>query len=115
MLRTVSRFLGLPFLSRALGLIVMAAGFVQLCYDGARSIANNGLRVTSLADLIRSLPQERITAIGRSIEGVAPWADNLLLAPVGLVPAALFGLALGAALVWLGQPPREPIGFLTRP
>jgi hypothetical protein len=41
---------------------MMAAGFVQLCYDGARSIANNGLRVTSLAELIQSLPQERITA-----------------------------------------------------
>ncbi|WP_232631930.1 PetM family of cytochrome b6f complex subunit 7 [Methylobacterium sp. Leaf118] len=115
MLRTVARFLGLPFISRAIGLVVMAAGFVQLCYDGARSIANNGLRITSLADLIQALPQERTAALRSAIEGVAPWADNVLLAPLGLVPASLFGLALGAALIWLGQPPREPIGFLTGP
>ncbi|MEH3119747.1 MAG: PetM family of cytochrome b6f complex subunit 7 [Methylorubrum populi] len=115
MLRTVSRFLGLPFFSRALGLVVMAAGFVQLCYDGARSIANNSLRITSLAELIRSLPQERLTALANTIRQAAPWADTLVLTPLGLVPAALFGLGLGALLVWLGQPPREPIGFLTRP
>ena len=115
MLRTVSRFLGLPFFSRALGLVVMAAGFVQLCYDGARSIANNGLRITTLAELIQSLPHERLAALGATLRQAAPWAETVLLTPLGLVPAAFFGLGLGAVLIWLGQPPREPIGFLTRP
>ncbi|CAO4163623.1 PetM family of cytochrome b6f complex subunit 7 [Methylorubrum zatmanii] len=115
MLRTVSRFLGLPFFSRALGLVVMAAGFVQLCYDGARSIANNGFRITSLAELIQALPQERLSALAKTIRQTAPWADTVVLMPLGLVPAAVFGLGLGALLIWLGQPPREPIGFLTRP
>ena len=115
MLRTVSRFLGLPFFSRALGLVAMAGGFVQLCYDGARSIANNAPRVTSLADLIQALPQERVAALGGAVGRAAPWAESVVLAPLGLVPAALVGLVLGALLIWLGQPPREPIGFLTGP
>jgi hypothetical protein len=35
--------------------------------------------------------------------------------PLTLAPASLVGLVLGAFLLWLGQPGREPIGFLTRP
>ena len=67
---------------------MMAAGFVQLCYDGARSIANNGLRVTSLAELIQSLPQERITALGTTIRQAVPWADTVLLTPGNGKPGA---------------------------
>ncbi|MFY9290654.1 MAG: PetM family of cytochrome b6f complex subunit 7 [Methylorubrum rhodinum] len=115
MLRNVARFLGLPFFSRAVGLVVMAGGFVQFCYDGARSVANNGLRITTLADWIHALPQDRTAALGQTVERIAPWADAVLLAPLGLVPASLFALGVGAVLIWLGQPPREPIGFLTGP
>jgi len=115
MLRSITGFLGLPFLSRALGLVILAGGFVQLCYDGARSIANNALRVTTLNELLFTLFKDKASALQGTIEGVAPWLWQILVLPLTLAPASLICLGLGAVLLWLGQPAREPIGFLMRP
>ncbi len=103
------------FLARLLGFLLMAGGFVALVYDGARSIANNGLRVTTLSELLFTLFKDRAGALQAGIEGPAPWLWNALVLPLTLAPASLIGLGLGAALLWLGQPGREPIGFLTKP
>lgn len=103
------------FLARVLGFLLMAGGFVALVYDGARSIANNGLRMTSLADLSATLFKDKAGALQGSVEGAAPWLWHILGLPLTLAPASLIGLGLGAALLWLGQPGREPIGFLTKP
>lgn len=105
----------LRFLSRFLGFLCLAGGFVALVYDGARSIANNALRVTPLSDLIFTVFKEKAGALQSSVQGLAPWLWDLLVLPLTLAPASLIGLGLGAVLVWLGQPGREPIGFLTRP
>jgi hypothetical protein len=102
------------FLCRCLGLLLLAGGFVALVYDGARSIANNGLRVTSLSDLIFTLFKDKASALQGTVEGVAPWLWQLLVLPLTLAPAALLGLGLGAILLWLGQPARQRIGVLTR-
>jgi hypothetical protein len=103
------------FLARVLGFLLMAGGFVALVYDGARSIANNGLRVTSLSDVIATLFKDKAGALQGSVEGAAPWLWHILGLPLTLAPASLIGLGLGAVLLWLGQPGREPIGFLTKP
>lgn len=103
------------FLARILGFPLMAGGFVALVYDGARSIANNGLRVTTLSELPFPAFKDKAVALQASIEGVAPWLWNLLVLPLALAPVSLIGLGLGAVLLWLGQPGREPIGFLTKP
>lgn len=105
----------LRFLSRLLGFLCLAGGFVALVYDGARSIANNGLRVTSLSDVLLTLFKDKAAGLQATVQGVAPWLWDLAVLPLTLAPASLIGLVLGAALLWLGQPPREPIGFLTRP
>lgn len=103
------------FLSRFLGLVILAAGFVCLVYDGARSIANNGLRITTVSELPVTLLKDRAGTVQTAIEGVAPWLWQILVLPLTLAPAALVGLVLGAMLLWLGQPARQPIGFLSRP
>ena len=86
------------FLARLLGFLLMAGGFVALVYDGARSIANNGLRVTTLSELLFTLFKDRAGVLQASIEGVAPWLWNALVLPLTLAPASLIGLGLGAAL-----------------
>lgn len=105
----------LRFLSRFLGFLCLAGGFVALVYDGARSIANNSLRITPLSDLIFTVFKDKSGTLQGSIQGAAPWLWDLLVLPLTLAPASLIGLGLGAVLIWLGQPGREPIGFLTRP
>ncbi|GJD94902.1 PetM family of cytochrome b6f complex subunit 7 [Methylobacterium iners] len=103
------------FLCRLFGFVVLAAGFVCLVYDGARSIANNGLRVTSVSELLFTLFKERASALQGSVESLAPWLWQLLVLPLTLAPAAAVALVLGALLLWLGQSPRERIGHLSRP
>lgn len=103
------------FLSRCLGLVFLAAGFVGLVYDGARSIANNAVRFTSVSELLFALFKDKANALQGTVEGVAPWLWQALVLPLTLAPAALIGLGLGAILLWVGQPAREPIGFLSRP
>ncbi len=115
MLRAVTNFLGLPFLSRALGLLLLAAGFVQVVYDGARSIANNTVQVTSVRDALFTFLPDRANALQSSVESVAPWLWQVIVAPLTLAPAFVVAFVLGTILLWLGQPAREPIGFLTRP
>ena len=105
----------LRFLSRLLGFLCLAGGFVALVYDGARSIANNGLRVTSLSDVLLTLFKDKAAGLQAAVQDVAPWLWDLAVLPLTLAPASLIGLVLGGALLWLGQPSREPIGFLTRP
>jgi hypothetical protein len=105
----------LRFLARLFGFLIMAGGFVALVYDGARSIANNALRVTSVSDVIVTLFKDKAGALQVSVEGAAPWLWHVLGLPLTLAPASVVGLVLGAILLWLGQPGREPIGFLTRP
>lgn len=101
------------FLTRALGFLFLAGGVAAVVYDGARSIANNGLRVTPLSELLFTLFKDKASALQGAVEGVAPWLWSLLVMPLTLAPASALGLALGAILLWLGQPPREAIGFHT--
>lgn len=103
------------FLFRLLGTLLLAGGFVALVYDGARSIANNGLRMTPTSDLLFALFKEKAGSLQASVEGLAPWLWQALVLPLTLAPASVLGLGLGAFLFWLGQPAREPIGFMTRP
>ena len=114
MLRSIAAFFMLPLLARFAGLLLMAGGFVQVCYDGARSIANNALRVTSLSELLFTLFKDRASALQGHVEAVAPWLWQVLVLPLTLAPAAAVALLLGAVLMWLGQPGREPIGIVTR-
>ena len=105
----------LRFLSRFLGFLCLAGGFVALVYDGARSVANNTVRVTTLSEVLFTVFKDKSGALQASVQGLAPWLWDLLVLPLTLAPASLIGLGAGAVLLWLGQPGREPIGFLTRP
>ncbi|WP_298963213.1 PetM family of cytochrome b6f complex subunit 7 [uncultured Methylobacterium sp.] len=103
------------FLSRFLGLLLLAAGFVGLVYDGARSIANNAVLVTSVNDVAVAVLKERAASLQTLAEGGQPLLWKILGAPLTLSPAALVALGLGLVLLWLGQPGRPGIGTLVRP
>lgn len=103
------------FLLRLLGFLLLAAAFVGLVLDGARTIANGALSFVSVADLALAVARERWLALQPLVEarlGSAAWA--YALGPLSQAPASLIALVLGAVLLRLGQPPREPIGYLAR-
>ncbi|MGY2050089.1 PetM family of cytochrome b6f complex subunit 7 [Methylobacterium sp. JK268] len=103
------------FLARVVGLLLLAAGFVGCVYDGARSIANNTLLVTSVSDVALALLKDRAASLQAAAEGSQPALWKMLGLPLTLSPAAPIALALGLALLWLGQPARARIGTLVRP
>jgi len=103
------------FLLRLIGYLSVAAGFVALVIDGARSIANAGLRFTPLSEVLTAVIHERYQSIQPAIErNLHPWLWDPLLLTLLRAPVAAAALLLGFALLWLGRHPREVIGIVTR-
>ena len=83
--------------------------------DGARSIANAGLRFTPVGEVLSGVIQERYQLIQPAIErNIHPWLWDPALLTLLRAPVALAALLLGFALLWLGRRPDEVIGIVTR-
>ena len=103
----------LRFLARVLGLLLVAAGFVGLVIDGTRSIANSTVSLTPLGELAFTLFPRSFPLIEPTVSRyVHPWLWDPILLNIFLLPAALIGFVVGGALLWIGQKPAEPIGYL---
>lgn len=103
------------FLVRSVGYILVAAGFVTLVIDGARSIANALLRFTTIGDVLAAVMHEHYRALGPMIErNLHPLLWDPTLLSFMQAPAALVALGLGFILLWLGRAPEPQIGIVTR-
>jgi uncharacterized membrane protein len=58
---------------RLIGLLLLAFGFIFLVYDGARSIADQTLRLTRAGDFWNDVGQASQAAFRIAIEGAVPW------------------------------------------
>ena len=104
----------LRFLARMVGLLLVAAGFVGLVIDGTRSMANSTVSFTPLGELAFLLFPKHFPILEPAVtRHVHPFLWDPILLNVFLLPASVVGFALGALLLWLGQKPEEPVGFLT--
>lgn len=103
------------FLLRLIGYLVVAAGFVALVIDGARSIANAGLRFTPVGEALSAAIQERYSLIQPAIErNLHPWLWDPLLLTLLRAPVAVVALLFGFGLLWLGRRRPAAIGIVTR-
>lgn len=96
---------------RLVGLLLLAGGFFFLVYDGARSIADQALRLTRLGQFWNDVHQASQQALRTMMERDAPWlwdgAGKIILdQPVW----ALMGV-LGILLMLLFRPRRPMIGY----
>ena len=103
----------MKFLARSLGLLLIAAGFVGLVIDGTRSIVNNTVSFAPLGKVIGVIfPGSMAGLEGGMTQRAYPWLWEPI-ATYGLqLPASVTGFIIGAFLLWLGQKPLEPIGYL---
>jgi hypothetical protein len=102
----------LRFLLRAIGMILIAAGFVGLVVDGTRSIANGALMFTPLGEAAHRVFGERYLLFQPAVERhISPWLWENVVLYVTLLPASVVAFFLGVLLLWLGQKRPEPIGF----
>lgn len=105
----------LRFLLRLLGYLLIAAGFVGLVIDGARSIANTALLFTPLGEVLAALMRERYLQIQPMIErNLHPLLWDPVVLNLLRAPAELVALVLGFLLLRLGQRPGTQIGIVTR-
>jgi hypothetical protein len=99
------------FLVRVLGLLLLAAGFVGLVIDATRSIVNETVSFTPLGEFVATVLPRIYPTLQTSVTRLHPTLWDPVL--VNLVPASVLGVVLGALLLWLGQKPAEPIGYLS--
>lgn len=105
----------LRFLLRLLGYLCVAAGFVGLVLDGARSIANSTLLFTPLGETLTIMLRERYALIQPMVErNIHPLLWDPVLLNLMKAPAALVAFVIGFFLLWLGAKPKPQIGIVTR-
>ena len=101
------------FVLRFIGLIGLALGFIFLVYDGTKSIANQGLELTTVAtfwnQIYAKTPQE---VLRPAVEKVfADWLWDPVILPVLNAPVCLVLALLGSLLIVIGRKKRKLIGY----
>jgi hypothetical protein len=103
----------LKFLARSLGLLLVAAGFVGLVIDGTRSIVNQAVSFVTIEGAAGTLFPGAVTGLEGQIAGRSySWLWDPYLIQFLQLPASVTGFLIGALLLWLGQKPMEPIGYV---
>ncbi len=100
------------FLFRFIGLILLAAAFILIIYDGTKSIAGNSLFLTSTRTLWELVSAGSIAKIRPLIE---PYAGGLLWDPImlAILAAPSWGLLgfFGILLLLFGRRKKPLIGY----
>jgi hypothetical protein len=96
---------------RLVGLVLLVVGFLALVYDGARTIADQTLRITRLGELWNDVNQASQQSVQAMVEGVSPLLWNSVMKFVLNQPSwAVLGL-LGIVLMLLFRPAKPLIGY----
>ena len=96
---------------RLVGLLLLAGGFIFLVYDGARSIADQAVRLTRLGEFWNDVHQASQRAFQAMVEGASPWLWNSAVKVVLNQPVwAVMGV-LGILLMLLFRPRKPLIGY----
>lgn len=100
------------FLLRFVGLILLAAAFILVVYDGTKSIAGNSLSLTTVQALWELINPASLARLKPLVE---PYARGLLWDPltISLLAAPAWSLlgAIGILLLFLGRKRRPLIGY----
>ncbi len=96
---------------RLIGLILMVLAFLSLVYDGARTIADQTLRLTRLGELWNDINQASQQSFQSAVEGLSPFLWNSVAKAVLNQPAwAVLGI-IGILLLLLFRPGKPLIGY----
>lgn len=98
-------------LFRLIGLLLLAGAFIFLVYDGARSIADQTLRLTRLGDFWNDINQASQRTFQQMVEGTSALLWNSVVKVILNQPAwAVLGV-VGILLLLLFRPARPLIGY----
>ena len=98
-------------LFRFIGVLLLAAGFIFLIYDGQRSIADQTVRLTRLGEFWNDIHQSSQQAFRTWVDGISPWLWNGVVRVLLDQPVfAVLGVA-GILLMILFRPSKPLIGY----
>jgi hypothetical protein len=96
---------------RLIGLFLLVAAFLSLVYDGARTIADQTVRMTRLGELWNDINQASQQSFQAFVEGFSPLLWNSVMKLLLNQPAwAVLGV-LGILLMVLFRPNKPLIGY----
>ena len=96
---------------RVLGVLLLAGGFIFLVYDGARSIADQTVRITRLGEFWNDVNQTSQQSFHVAVEKLSPWVwSNIGKAVLNQPTWAVLGV-IGILLMLLFRPKRRLIGY----
>src|SRR4030081_866702 len=96
---------------RLVGLLLLAGGFIFLVYDGARSIADQTVRLTRLGEVWNDIHQGSQQVFRTMVEGASPWLWNSVIKVVLNQPVWGVMGVLGILLMLLFRPRKPLIGY----
>ncbi|MGO4386710.1 PetM family of cytochrome b6f complex subunit 7 [Microvirga sp. 2YAF29] len=103
----------MKFVARTLGLLLVAAGFVGLVIDGTRSMVNQSVSFVSIEGAAGTLFPGAVKGLEGQLAGQTySWLWDPFMVQLLQLPASVTGFLIGALLLWLGQKPLEPIGYV---
>jgi hypothetical protein len=95
---------------RLVGLLLLAGGFFFLVYDGARSIADQALRLTRLGEFWNDVHQASQQKFATAVEAASPLLWNAVKIVLNQPVWAVMGV-LGILLLLLFRARRPLIGY----
>ena len=100
------------FLFRFVGLVLLAAGFIFFVYDGAKTLADNVIRVTKVGDVWNQVHSTSLQLLQPAIERhVAVWLWDPVVLSVLTAPTWLVLAIVGSLLMIIGRKKKPLIGY----
>lgn len=99
------------FLLRFLGVLILAAAFILLVYDGAKSIADSRIYIYKLGQLWTDINAGSLQSLQAAIEAQLTWLWNPVLLTVLEQPAWLVLGVIGILFILLGRKKKPLIGY----
>ncbi len=99
-------------LLRLIGVLFLAAGFILLIYDGAKSIADSRIYIYKLGQLWTDVHVASLQAFQAKVQGAMPvffW-DPVMTTVLDQPSWLVFGI-VGMALILLGRKRKPLIGY----
>ncbi len=100
------------FFFRFIGLVLLATGFIFFVYDGAKTLADNVIRVTKVGDVWNQVHSTSLQLLQPAIERhVADWLWDPVILSVLTAPTWLVLAILGALFMIIGRKKKPLIGY----
>src|SRR5258706_13788273 len=95
---------------RMLGLVLLAAAFLSVIYDGAKSLADSTIYISKFSQTWADIHQQSLQAVQASVEKHAAWIWPVIQSALEQPTWLVLG-ALGMVLILIGRKKKPLIGY----